>query len=602
MESNLRTSTEALKAKYAQLGVYYLIALCSIALVVILSQVLVQRFISEQSSDAHLINVSGRQRMLSQKIAKSALLLAGSSEAARRTLWLEELDSSLKEWSESHRLLQGQQTMSQTSSVLFVAIDSSYATMHGAAERFSHRLHINKHIPIDSLVTDLEIIIQSEAAFLRDMDKIVLQFEQEADSRINNLKNIELFLMLICLGVILFEILFVFLPSARSIRSTIQKLAESGEQSKAMALELGALYGSLEDAYQNLVDVDVVLDDYTVFAKCDGNGNMLYLADRFMEVMGFDHKWPENLFMWLKDQGYDEEYLQKIQELVAKGQSWNGDITAVNEEGDFVWLKLNIVPTLAESEEVESLIVVGVDETEKKEAESISREINKERVEKKVKEQQFRSALILEGQEEERKRISRDMHDGIGQLLSALKFNLEGIHSVKSNAELEKLESAKSLLKNIIKEVRRISFNLTPSALSDYGIVPVLKKFSREITKISELQVIFENQTGFLSRLDPKVENNLYRIVQEAVNNAIKYSEADEVKIILSHNAQFLHLEIKDNGKGFDLEELEEKDHFSVSGHGIFNIRERTNFINGQFDIRTDVGKGTTISIQVPLE
>src|SRR5690606_40006004 len=108
--------------------------LCSIALVVILSQVLVQRFISEQSSDAHLINVSGRQRMLSQKIAKSALLLAGSSEAARRTLWLEELDSSLKEWSESHRLLQGQQTMSQTSSVLFVAIDSSYRSEEHTSE------------------------------------------------------------------------------------------------------------------------------------------------------------------------------------------------------------------------------------------------------------------------------------------------------------------------------------------------------------------------------------------------------------------------------------------------------------------------------------
>src|SRR5690606_11208433 len=220
------------------------------------------------------------------------------------------------------------------------------------------------------------------------------------------------------------------------------------------------------------------------------------------------------------------EYLQKIQELVAKGQSWNGDITAVNEEGDFVWLKLNIVPTLAESEEVESLIVVGVDETEKKEAESISREINKERVEKKVKEQQFRSALILEGQEEERKRISRDMHDGVGQLLSALKFNLEGIHTVQSDVEHEKLTAAKDLLKNVIKEVRRISFNLTPSALSDYGIVPVLKKFSREITKISDLQVSFENQTGFLSRLEPKVENNLYRIVQEAVNNAIKYAQA----------------------------------------------------------------------------
>src|SRR5690606_35089647 len=117
-----------------------------------------------------------------------------------------------------------------------------------------------------------------------DMDKIVLQFEQEADSRINNLKNIELFLMLICLGVILFEILFVFLPSARSIRSTIQKLAESGEQSKAMALELGALYGSLEDAYQNLVDVDVVLDDYTVFAKCDGDRKSTRLNSSHVKI------------------------------------------------------------------------------------------------------------------------------------------------------------------------------------------------------------------------------------------------------------------------------------------------------------------------------
>src|SRR5690606_30924543 len=140
----------------------------------------------------------------------------------------------------------------------------------------------------------------------------------------------------------------------------------------------------------------------------------------------------------------------------------------------------------------------STNESEKKEAEAISREINKEKIEKKVKEQQFRSALILEGQEEERKRISRDMHDGVGQLLSAMKFNLEGIHTVSTDFERKKLEASKELLKNVIKEVRRISFNLTPSALSDYGIVPVLNKFCREIRKISDLQVTFENKTGFL--------------------------------------------------------------------------------------------------------
>ena len=194
------------------------------------------------------------------------------------------------------------------------------------------------------------------------------------------------------------------------------------------------------------------------------------------------------------------------------------------------------------------------------------------------------------------------MHDGVGQLLSAMKFNLEGIHTLTTDVERQKLEASKKLLKNVIREVRRISFNLTPSALSDYGIVPVLKRFSKEITKISDLQVSFENKTGFLSRLEGKVENNLYRIVQEAVNNALKYAQASEVKIVLSHNSQFLHLQITDDGKGFNLDQLEEKGHFSVSGHGIFNIRERTNFINGLCEISTEIGKGTTISIQVPLE
>ncbi len=98
------------------------------------------------------------------------------------------------------------------------------------------------------------------------------------------------------------------------------------------------------------------------------------------------------------------------------------------------------------------------------------------------------------------------------------------------------------------------------------------------------------------------MENNLYRIVQEAVNNTIKYAGAKEVKIILSHNSQYLHLEISDDGKGFDLQKLEDKGHFSASGHGIFNIRERANFINGQYEIISKEGIGTTISIHVPLE
>lgn len=605
----MENQTQKLKLKYTQLGRYYLIALCSIAMVIIISQVLVQRFISEQKSDSHLINLSGRQRMLSQKITKCALLLGSPTDVKKRQEWLGELEDALEEWTATHKMLQGKGTLgnnngqpSQAVSELFSSIQKPQSQINKAAAVLVDKLQKDVKLPSDSLAAEIRTIRLAEGEFLRGMDQIVFQLEQEAKDKVVYLQNIALFLMLVCLGVILFEILFVFLPSARSIKATIEKLSESGQKSEAMAMELAALYASLEEAYQDLVAVDVVPEDFTVFVKCDNKGNIIYTSEQFSQLMAFGDGQPDNLFDWLNGQGYDLEYLQKIEAMVSGGASWNGDIKVVNEEGDFVWLKLNIVPTLNEREEVESLMVIGSDETEKKEAEAISREINRERVEKKVKEQQFRSALILEGQEEERKRISRDMHDGVGQLLSALKFNLEGIHTVQSDVEKEKLGTAKDLLKNVIKEVRRISFNLTPSALSDYGIVPVLKKFAREITRISELQVHFENQTGFLSRLEPKVENNLYRIVQEAVNNAIKYAQADEVKITLSHNSQFLHVQIKDNGRGFDLDQLEEKDHFSASGHGVFNMKERTNFINGQFDIRTELGKGTTISIQVPVE
>lgn len=309
-----------------------------------------------------------------------------------------------------------------------------------------------------------------------------------------------------------------------------------------------------------------------------------------------------NLLDWLEKEGYARTYLENIQKRVQEGNSWNGNVKVVNGAGDFVWLKLNIVPTMGVNKEVENLLLICKDETDLKEAEARSQEINREKIEKQVKEQQFRSVLILEGQEEERKRISREIHDGIGQLLTALKYSLEGVHTVKSNPEKQRLKQSKELLLDIITEVRRVSFNLTPAALSDFGIVPVLNKFCQEMTKIAKIPVVFENRTGFLSRLEPKIENNLYRIVQEGVNNAVKYAKAGEIKVVLSHNSYYLNLEIKDDGIGFDFDQLHANGHFASSGHGIFNIMERSNFINGKCEVNTSIGNGTSINIHIPLE
>ncbi|MBI0397230.1 sensor histidine kinase [Cyclobacterium marinum] len=597
------------KPKFKKLGKYYLVALSAIALSIILSQILVQKFISEQENDSRIVNLSGRQRMLSQKISKCALLLTDPSSFSNDLKTVKELEEALKEWKAVHFTLQsgidslGVKTQNSPEvKELFNRINPDFNTIVVATEEILQLLKKNIGSPKGQILKNTEVIISHEASFLRGMDEIVFQYDKEASVRVLNLKNIEGLLLILSLAVIFFEIFFVFIPSAKTIRKTFEQQDKSQRKSKKLTLELSTLYTSLEQAYQDLLEVEVAVEDFTLYAKCEVNGEFIDFSEKFISIMEFEEERPTNIFSWMQDQGYGEDYLKNIQKMILNNKPWTGEIRVVNAVGDFVWLKINLIPTQNEHGIPNQVLMISTDKTEKKEAETISREINKEKIEKKVKEQQFRSALILEGQEEERKRISRDMHDGIGQMLSAMKFNLEAIHSVKINAEKEKLKTVKDLLKDVIREVRRISFNLTPSVLSDYGIVPVLSKFAREITKISDLKVVFENKTGFLTRLEGKIENNIYRICQEAVNNAIKYSEASEVKITLTHNSQYLNLEIADNGKGFDIDKLEEKGHFSTSGHGIFNIRERANFINGDCEIQSNEGIGTTISINIPLE
>ncbi|ERM80328.1 hypothetical protein P872_13465 [Rhodonellum psychrophilum GCM71 = DSM 17998] len=594
--------------KFEGLGLRYILALTAIATTIILSQVFLQFYISQQEDDSIEVNLSGRQRMLSQRISKSAVLLGASAlDSVQRGQYLKELKIGLGEWKLAHHGLQFgnpklglQGDNSKPIQEMFRVIEPHFQEIVLGAEELIRQSNLPES-DID-LKSSVERILSNESHFLDGMDKIVFQYDAEAQSKVSSLKRIEFGLLLFALLLIFIEVRFIFWPSAAMVKKTFQQLRDSESKARKMALEISSLYESLEQSYQDLAEVEVEIEDFTVFGKCDTLGEFTHFSDKFCQVMEFDKDRPNNFFAWLEQQGYSSKYLDKILKLLNQGITWKGDIKVTNGNGDFVWLKIHLVPVFGENQSVASFMIISVDETEVKEAQARSQEINKERLDKKLKEQQYRSVLILEGQEEERRRISRDMHDGVGQYLTALKYSLDGIYAVKSIPERKRLELSKELLKDVIKEVRRISFNLTPVALSDYGIVPVLNKFSEEMTKISKIPVVFENQTGFISRLEPKIENNLYRIVQEAVNNAIKYSEASEIRILLSHNAKYLHLEIRDDGKGFDYKKLKENGYFNASGHGIFNIKERVNLINGQFSLETGLNQGTSVNVDLPLE
>ncbi|WP_394776826.1 sensor histidine kinase [Flavobacterium sp.] len=218
----------------------------------------------------------------------------------------------------------------------------------------------------------------------------------------------------------------------------------------------------------------------------------------------------------------------------------------------------------------------------------------------KINLQKIISSKIVENQENEQNRIAKDIHDGIGQMLTGLKFSLESINLDDKEKSAEKIEYLKQLSVDIIKGVRTAIFNLMSPQLNEHGIASSLAKLTRELSKLTGKEILFYNKTDFNQRLDSFIEINIYRITQEAVNNAIKYAESSHIIVQLSHSNTLLSVIIEDNGKGFDIKAVDKKRH-SESGMGLLFMKERIQYINGQIFINSILGDGTKITFNIPI-
>ncbi len=597
------------KSRFNRIGRFYLLALSGIAAIIVISQVLIQMHISKQQNDSAVINIAGRQRMLSQSISKQVLQLAASNSREETKELVAKLTVMVDQWEKAHQvLLEGDTTLgieqhvnSDSIDGMFDVIEEPFNSMLANARSITQILTENP-MAQSEVMPYARLVLSNEGKFLVGMDQIVYQYQQEAEAKISRLQKIELILFLVALTIIVLEFLLIFRPMASKIKATVAHLVESEEQAKSMTKEINKLYRQLGKSYQDLEAVNLEPEDPNILLKLKIDGTLTYKSRLFQNLVEEEGESVENFSCWLKKEGYSEDFLDNMLVLLKKGETWNGQLKITNAMGDFSWLNTDMVPLYHESGEVSELVMVATDITQEKEARMRSREINREEIEKKVKEHRYRSELILEGQEEERNRISREMHDGVGQILTALKMNIESMVPSSSIHTRRRLEESKILLKNLIGEVRRISFNLRPSSLSDFGIVPAVKKFTTEISVLSGIEIEFINKTGFINRLDALVENNLYRIIQESINNAIKYGKPEKIKVIFEHRFEQLHITIEDNGTGFDLQEFEQSGHFELSGHGIFNMRERAAFINSQLSINSKIGEGTRISLVVPIK
>ncbi len=210
-------------------------------------------------------------------------------------------------------------------------------------------------------------------------------------------------------------------------------------------------------------------------------------------------------------------------------------------------------------------------------------------------EKKLRLRSVLDAQEEERQRLSRELHDGLGPLLLTGKMKLEGALEQQNREMTSTIKEVTRLFSNTVQEIRTISANMMPSGLKEFGLAMALENFCRQIRDNYPVKVhcLIDLKK---KRYEKTTETYLFRMAQEAINNVLKHARATEIHLNLEEIDNHLFFTLTDDGIGFD-----PSDSKTHSGNGLLNIKERVNLLNGYFALTTAPGKGTRIEIEIPV-
>jgi signal transduction histidine kinase len=199
---------------------------------------------------------------------------------------------------------------------------------------------------------------------------------------------------------------------------------------------------------------------------------------------------------------------------------------------------------------------------------------------------------VIEGQELERRRLARELHDETGQALTSVLLGLKSVETAEDVPEA--LASLRELVVATLQDVRRLAVELRPKALDDFGLVPALERLVETFNEATGISVEFESQLG-AERLQPEVETTLYRIVQEALTNITKHAGATRVSVLLVRRPGVVSALIEDDGHGFGADEE------ARGGIGLAGMRERLALLDGRLTIESGRGTGTSLVAEVPI-
>jgi signal transduction histidine kinase len=242
-------------------------------------------------------------------------------------------------------------------------------------------------------------------------------------------------------------------------------------------------------------------------------------------------------------------------------------------------------------------LVLMVNLRQRRQLAAKERRLHEQQVNDLMQQQEIRALdAMMEGQEKERRRVAKDLHDRLGSMLSAIKLQFSALESKVEQVQREQksqYDHVFGMLDEAVTEVRRVSHDMVRGSLAQFGLRGALEDLRTALNVPGKLEVEM-NLFGLDGRLDQKVEIGVYRMIQECVNNAMKHALATHLSIGVTHSAAILNVMVEDNGVGFDPNAIKE-------GMGLGNLRQRAAELNGQVRFDSRPGHGTTVNIDIPL-
>ncbi|MCR6642264.1 MAG: histidine kinase [Sporocytophaga sp.] len=586
-------------------AVMYAIALSLIAVISILSQVLIQQYLSSQMHDSHIINIAARQRTYSQTLSKNALLIeSGRDFETNRKAFV----NTLRQWQRSHEALQsGSDFMNlpandrEELSQMFKIIEAPYEEILSASNEMIKELYSTK--PLDSLDIKpyITTIFENEKIYLLGMELIVFDYDRFSRNGVNKLKEIEYILLFIVLLSLVLEAVFIFYPLALRVRQNISDLVVSETNAKNLANKLKETNDTLEQSHKELREVNFALEKATYLVKTDQDGRIIYANDKYCHVTKYTMGELLGKPLFYNNMGGKESIIyEHVRNPVRRKEVWQGEIFDHACDGTGFWLDVTLMPIVDYKGSLYQYLVICTDITKRKNTERELILLTEEKIRRQDVEQKIISYSILNGQEKERKRIAAEIHDGIGQMMTSMRMKLEMIEH-KNEGLSEDLPEINDLLQSIINETKKICSDLLPSVLDDFGLSAAVRELQKLCESSSNMEFEIEDQLE-KAKLPREVEICVFRILQEALNNAIKHSSGSKIFVHVSSDAHCVHLMVQDDGKGFYFDERRILSReFVTKSNGLRNMKERAELLGGNFNVTSEPGKGTIVQLEIPL-